>query len=37
MVEDTTTQCCLFEELAQRPIEAVFDEPGSSSDGGAVL
>lgn len=37
MIQDTTTQCSLFEGLAKRPVEAVFDEPGSSSDGGAVL
>jgi hypothetical protein len=27
----------LFEELWDRPLHAVFDEPGTSSDGGAVL
>jgi hypothetical protein len=37
MVQNTTTQCSLFEGLEKRPVQAVFDEPCSSSDGGAVL
>lgn len=37
MVQDTTTQCSLFEGFTKRRVEAVFDEAGSSSDGGAVL
>lgn len=37
MIQDTTTQCSLFEGLFSRPVKAVFDEPCSSSDGGALL
>lgn len=37
MDEPTTTQCCVFEELFDRRVEVSFDEPDSSSDGGAVL
>ena len=31
------TQCVVFPELFDRPVEARFDEPGTSVDGGAVL
>lgn len=37
MSKDTTTQCCLFEEVFSRRLEVSFDEPSTSSDGGAVL
>jgi hypothetical protein len=35
--EDTTTQCFLFPELFDRPLVAQFDQPQSSSDGGAIM
>jgi len=31
------TQCVVFPELFDRPVQARFDEPGTSVDGGAVL
>ncbi len=31
------TQCVVFPELFQRPVQVGFDEPGTSVDGGAVL
>ena len=37
MSETTTTQCCLFEEGFGRPLHVSFDEPNTSSDGGAIL
>ncbi|MFZ5875577.1 MAG: IS1380 family transposase [Nitrospirota bacterium] len=37
MRDDSTTQSVLFPSLADRPVIARFDEPHSSSDGGAVL
>lgn len=37
MAQDTTTGCVLFEELWDRPLGAEFDEPNTSSDGGALL
>lgn len=37
MSETTTTQCCLFEEGFGRPLQVAFDEPSTSSDGGAIL
>ena len=37
MNQNTTSQCVLFEELSDKPIHAVFDQPDSSVDGGAVL
>ena len=37
MAQSTPTQCCLFKDVSKRPVEVVFDEPCSSSDGGAVL
>lgn len=37
MSETTTTQCCLFEEVFGRPLHVAFDEPSTSSDGGAIL
>jgi hypothetical protein len=35
--DSTTTPCLLFDDLADRPVTAVFDLPNASSDGGAVL
>lgn len=37
MTENTTTQRVLFKEVFSRPIQAVFDQPDSSSDGGSIL
>lgn len=37
MSEHTTTQCVLFPEIFDRPVVAQFDQPQSSSDGGAIL
>ncbi|MEW6684550.1 MAG: transposase, partial [Nitrospirota bacterium] len=37
MREDSTIQSVLFPSLEDRPVLARFDEPHSSSDGGAVL
>ena len=37
MGQTTTTQCCLFGEGFGKPLRVAFDEPSSSSDGGAVL
>ena len=37
MIEDNTTQCVLFPGIFDRPILAKFDQPRSSSDGGAIL
>lgn len=37
MIENTTTQCVLFPGIFERPIIAKFDQPQSSSDGGAIL
>lgn len=37
MRDDSTTQGVLFEELFDQPLLARFDQPDSSSDGGAVL
>lgn len=37
MSDDTTTQAVLFADLFDRPLLARFDEPLSSSDGGAIL
>jgi len=37
MSKDTTRQSVLFTELAQRPVTVAFDQPDSSSDGGALL
>jgi hypothetical protein len=31
------TQCVVFPEVFDRPVQARFDEPGTSVDGGAVL
>jgi hypothetical protein len=31
------TQCLVFPELTNKPIHLRFDEPHSSSDGGALL
>ena len=37
MRDDTTTQPVVFKDLFGRPVVACFDQPDSSSDGGAVL
>lgn len=37
MSEHTTTQRVLFAEIFDRPVVAQFDQPQSSSDGGAIL
>lgn len=37
MPKHTTTDCVLFPELFDRPLQAVFDRPRNSSDGGALL
>ena len=37
MSEHTTTQRVLFPEFFDRPVVAQFDQPQSSSDGGAIL
>ena len=37
MIEDNTTECVLFPGIFDRPIIAKFDQPRSSSDGGAIL
>lgn len=36
-MSDAGTQCVVFPELFDRPVQARFDEPGTSVDGGAVL
>jgi len=35
--DDSTTQCWLFADLANRPVAVRFDQERGSSDGGAVL
>lgn len=37
MVKNTTLQCALFEEISDKPIHAIFDQPNSSVDGGSIL
>jgi hypothetical protein len=37
MKDDTTEQRVLFTELVDRPLHMQFDQPDSSSDGGALL
>jgi hypothetical protein len=37
MTNDTTAQSVLFPDLFRRPVVAKFDQPHSSSDGGAIL
>ena len=37
MRDDTTTQPVVFKDLFGKPVVARFDQPDSSSDGGAVL
>ena len=37
MGDDTTTQPVIFKDLFGKPVVARFDQPDSSSDGGAVL
>ena len=36
-MKDTTQQSVLFKELFNKPVTAAFDQPDSSSDGGAIL
>ena len=37
MREDTTRQPVLFPDLFKKPLVVKFDQPHSSSDGGAIL
>ena len=37
MSDDITQQCALFSNLLKKPVYAEFDQPDSSSDGGALL
>ena len=37
MREDTTRQSVLFPDLFKKPLVVKFDQPHSSSDGGAIL
>lgn len=37
MIENTTTQRVLFEDVFDKPIYAEFDQPDCSSDGGSIL
>ena len=37
MKKDTTQQSVLFDKVNDKPVIAVFDQPDSSSDGGALL
>jgi len=37
LADDSTTQCWLFADLANRPVAVRFDQERGSSDGGAVL
>ena len=37
MRNDTTEQGVLFEQLFGKPVYVKFDQPDSSSDGGALL
>jgi len=37
MKDDTIQQSVLFEELVDKPLYVKFDQPDSSSDGGALL
>ena len=37
MINSTTTQTVLFEDVADKPVVARFDQEHSSSDGGALL
>lgn len=37
MAQYTTTQTVLFQDLGDRAVSVAFDEPHSSSDGGAIL
>ena len=37
MINDITQQGVLFNELLDRPVHVRFDQPDSSSDGGALL
>jgi len=37
MRDETTTQAVLFKDLFGKLVVACFDQPDSSSDGGAVL
>jgi hypothetical protein len=37
VIEDSTRQAVLFDDLFSRPLVAQFDERHGSSDGGAIL
>jgi len=37
VIDDSTTQCLLFPEIASKPVVARFDQRQGSSDGGAIL
>jgi len=37
MLENTTAQRVLFEDVFDKPIHACFNQPDSSADGGAIL
>ncbi|MDC0435465.1 transposase, partial [bacterium] len=37
LMEDTTAQSVVFNGLFGKPLLASFDQPDSSSDGGAIL
>ena len=37
MRDDTTRQSVVFKDLFDKPVVARFDQPDSSSDGGALL
>ena len=36
-MKDTTAQGVIFDDLLGKPLKATFDQPDSSSDGGALL
>ena len=36
-MKDTTAQSVVFGDLFGKPLQASFDQPDSSSDGGAIL
>lgn len=36
-MKDTTAQSVVFDDLFGKPVHATFDQPDSSSDGGAIL
>jgi len=37
VIDCTTTECLLFPEIFSKPVVMQFDEPQSTSDGGAIL